>query len=234
MQTLHSNISYEIKFGTAHDIFGQDIDLDTYNFNFNFNFYDNLSESENITNTKSFNNQLYFHTNTNNRTGNSKNKKIKDEYRFDLSRRKLKILVLKNVFKFIKRKIKGKYQLYKIAHKYKKELKIDDEKKYMQKTLGDIFSSNISDKYSTIKNKDYNKKVIDKIKRCDDELKNIFNITFIECLNHFIEKKELDLLQGMNTFDKENFEDEKEKEYIRYIGENYESEINKRNSRNKN
>ena len=234
MQTLHSNISNEIKFGTAHDIFGQDIDLDTYNFNLNFNFCDNLSESENITNTKSFNNQLYFHTNTNNRTRNSYNKKIKDEYRFDLSRRKLKILVLKNVFKFIKRKIKGKYQLYKIAHKYKKELKINDEKKYMQKTLGDIFSSNISDKYSTIKNKDYNKKVIDKIKRCDDELKNIFDITFIECLNHFVEKKELDLLQGMNTFNKENFEDEKEKEYIRYIGKNYESEINKRNSRNKN
>ena len=232
MQTLHSNMSNEIKFGTAHDIFGQNIDFDTYNFN--FNFYDNLSESENITNTKSFNNQLYFHTNTNNRTRNSKNKKIKDEYRFDLSRRKLKILVLKNVFKFIKRKIKGKYQLYKIAHKYKKELKINDEKKYMQKTLGDIFSSNISKKYSTIQNKDYNKKVIDKIKRCDDELKNIFDITFIECLNHFIEKKDIDLLQGMNTFDKENFEDEKEKEYIRYIGENYEDEINKRNSRNKN
>ena len=58
-------------------------------------------------------------------------------------------------------------------------MKIDEEKIFNQKTLGDILSSKISDKYSTIQDKDYNKKIIDKIKSCDGELKNIFDITFI-------------------------------------------------------
>ena len=112
-------------------------------------------------------------------------------------------------------------------------MKIDEEKIFNQKTLGDIFSSKISDKYSTIQDKDYNKKIIDKIKSCDGELKNIFDIIFIKCLNHFIEKEEIDLLEGMNTFSQVKFEDETQKEYIRDIGENYEDELDKRNSRNK-
>ena len=112
-------------------------------------------------------------------------------------------------------------------------MKIDEEKIFNQKTLGDILSSKISDKYSTIQDKDYNKKIIDKIKSCDGELKNIFDITFIRCLNHFIEKEEIDLLEGMITFSQVKFQDEDEKEYIKYIGENYEDELDKRNSRNK-
>ena len=112
-------------------------------------------------------------------------------------------------------------------------MKIDEEKIFNQKTLGDILSSKISDKYSTIQDKDYNKKIIDKIKSCDGELKNIFDITFIRCLNHFIEKEKIDLLEGMNTFSQVKFEDEDKKEYIKYIGENYEDELDKRNSRNK-
>ena len=228
------NNSNDNLFGTNNEIFEQDISFDTFKFKFYSCFSDNSSESENITNTNSFNNKLYFHTDNHHNIGdNSNNKKINNSDRFDFSRRKLKILVINNVFQFIREKIKGKYQLYKIAHKYKKELKIDEEKIFNQKTLGDILSSKISDKYSTIQDKDYNKKIIDKIKSYDGELKNIFDITFIKCLNHFIEKEKIDLLEGMNTFSQVKFEDEDEKEYIRYIGENYEDELDKRNSRNK-
>lgn len=228
-----SNNSNDYLFGTDNQISEQDINFNSYNFN--FIFFNNLSENENIANTILFNNQLYFHTNNNHhKVNNLNNKNIKNSYRFDFARRKLKILVLNNVFQFIKGKIKHKYQLHKIAHQYKKEMKIDEEKKFMQKTLGDIFSCNISDKYSTIKDKkNFNKKKIDEMKNCNVELKNIFDITFIKCLNYFIEKEELNLLKGMQTFGQAKFKDEKEKEYISYIAENYENEINKRNSRDK-
>ena len=135
-------------FGQANEIFEQDISFDTFKFNFYSCFSDNSSENENVINTNSFNNKLYFHNdNHHNIADNSNNKNIKNSDRFDFSRRKLKILVINNVFQFIQEKIKGKYQLYKIAHKNKKELKIDEEKIFNQKTLGDILSSKISDKY---------------------------------------------------------------------------------------
>jgi len=96
----------------------------------------------------------------------------------------------------------------------------------MNKTLGEIFSNKVSDRFSTIQNKvDYNKEKIDKLRNSNNELKNIFDITFIQCLNHFIGKESIELLNGMTTFEKIAFNDEILKTNLWYVCSNYEKLI---------
>ena len=139
----------------------------------------------------------------------------------------MKILVINKAFKFIQSKIKNNGdKLKKIEANVKREKKIDEERIFMNKTLGEIFSNKVSDRFSTIQNKvDYNKKKIDKLRNSNNELKNIFDITFIQCLNHFIGKESLELLNGMTTFEKIAFNDEILKTNLWYVCSNYEKLI---------
>ena len=48
---------------------------------------------------------------------------------------------------------------------------------------------------------DHNKKVIEKIlEEKKDEFESLFNITFIDCLDHFIGKKQINELNGLTLF----------------------------------
>ena len=101
---------------------------------------------------------LYFHGR--NKEDNNEKEKSARKYQFDILRRKLKILVINKAFKFIQSKIKNNGdKLKKIEANVKREKKIDEERIFMNKTLGEIFSNKVSDRFSTIQNKvDYNKK----------------------------------------------------------------------------
>ena len=168
---------------------------------------------------------LYFHGR--NKEDNNEKEKSARKYQFDILRRKLKILVINKAFKFIQSKIKNNGdKLKKIEANVKREKKIDEERIFMNKTLGEIFSNKVSDRFSTIQNKvDYNKEKIDKLRNSNNELKNIFDITFIQCLNHFIGKESLELLNGMTTFEKIAFNDEILKTNLWYVCSNYEKLI---------
>ncbi len=168
---------------------------------------------------------LNFHDR--NKEDNNEKEKSARKYQFDILRRKLKILVINKAFKFIQSKIKNNGdKLKKIEANVKREKKIDEERIFMNKTLGEIFSNKVSDRFSTIQNKvDYNKKKIDKLRNSNNELKNIFDITFIQCLNHFIGKESLELLNGMTTFEKIAFNDEILKTNLWYVCSNYEKLI---------
>ena len=168
---------------------------------------------------------LYFHDR--NKEDNNEKEKSARKYQFDILRRKLKILVINKAFKFIQSKIKNNGdKLKKIEANVKREKKIDEERIFMNKTLGEIFSNKVSDRFSTIQNKvDYNKEKIDKLRNSNNELKNIFDITFIQCLNHFIGKESLELLNGMTTFEKIAFNDEILKTNLWYVCSNYEKLI---------
>ena len=119
---------------------------------------------------------LYFHD-RNKEDNNTIKEKSARKYNFDILRRKLKILVINKAFKFIQSKIKNNGdKLKKIEANVKREKKIDEERIFMNKTLGEIFSNKVSDRFSTIQNKvDYNKKKIDKLRNSNNELKNIFD-----------------------------------------------------------
>ena len=165
-------------------------------------------------------------------------KKSNRKYLQDCLRKKLKGLVLKYAFKFIKEKIKFKDDaLKKIGYSQIGKINIKFEKEFLYKTLGEIFSAPISNKYTTIQNKEnFNKDKIERIRKKDDELNDIFDVKFIECLKHFMGLKKLDKLNGMKIFDeiktKEKKIDKMEENSLKFISIDYEERILKSKPRN--
>lgn len=191
-----------------------------------------FSQNEDITDAITFsNNNLYFHSNNNNSETIYRRK-----HKFDVASGKLNVLVLKYAFEFIQRKIKYKYHaLKKICYKEIRRPKIDFLQVFIYKTLGNIFSGSLSNKYTTINNKNaFNEEIIEKIKKHGGELKQILDIKFIDCFKHFMGiGKPIALLSDMTTFQDITIEDEIEKEYFIKISQDYEEEIKKRISRNR-
>ena len=130
--------------------------------------------------------------------------------------RKCKNLVLDSTSKFINKKIVKLYQnqnskilkdkqLFKLAQNQKEIALVSYNKLLLYKKLEFIFSEGISTKYKRY-NKSHNKDLIKDLLNEKDDTKRlifqkIFNLTFMDCLNHFrgsYSKKEL---SGMNTFD---------------------------------
>ena len=91
-----------------------------------------------------------------------------------------------------------------------------NNKQFLNKTLKDIFSDDISTKYSSF-SISHNRDLIQKLLNEDDEEKRIklnklFNLTFIECLKHFRGSIIIEELHGLDSLDNmlKKFEDDKE------------------------
>ena len=162
-----------------------------------------------------------------------------NKYSDDNLRTRIKYLLLKNLLNFINKKILDIYNNNIGKGIFKKELQtlnpkqqsnpdINFNRKFLTKTLDEIFSEKISTRYTTYP-PDLNKIIIERLKNEKDENKRnyfnkLFKITFLECLNHFIGKKKINELDGLKTFNDikdeiaETYEDGDE--YI-YILENY-------------
>ena len=163
-------------------------------------------------------------------------KKHKRKYDSDCLRKKIKHLILKYSLEFINSKIKKKKnKIKKIIDKQITNTKILFEREFLHKTLGDIFSTTVSKKYKKEKNPEsYNiNKIID-LKLINENLKNIFNLEFIQCLNHFIGKKMIEELNGMKTIYEINFKNENEEKNIIYYASNYEENVLRAMPRNYN
>ena len=94
----------------------------------------------------------------------------------------------KKLSKFLKTKSKTKL-IQKIAPVNKVYQKIDEIKIFFRKTLGEIFSAEISDRCSTFKdNKNYNKKLIDDLRKNnkDVEINDLLNQTVQEMYIKYI------------------------------------------------
>ena len=168
--------------------------------------------------------------------------------------RKVKNAILKNTMIFINSKIKTIYEYKNNKFSKKKELlkmkksqsissRVDYNKNFLEKTLGEIFSEDISSKYIQYPSA-HNKKLIESLINDEDEQKKkifneIFNLTFLDCLNHFRGRKIIEELEGLN-----NLEDYikrakiiKDKEYctiFKYFVNNFEKIIMDKKSRIKN
>ena len=104
----------------------------------------------------------------------------------------------KKLSKFLKTKSKTKL-IQKIAPVNKVYQKIDEIKIFFRKTLGEIFSAEISDRCSTFKdNKNYNKKLIDDLRKNnkDVEINDLLNQTvqemYIKYISNIIPEFNLD------------------------------------------
>ena len=89
---------------------------------------------------------------------------------------------------------------------------------------------------------DHNQKVIEKIlEEKKDEFENLFNITFIDCLDHFIGKKQIKELEGLTLFSElkeqilEECEDDGESYYknLEIFLKEFEKRINNAKSKKK-
>ena len=146
-----------------------------------------------------------------NNDSEKKPKKPHTKYTYDNLKRKCKHLVIENVKEFINNKIKEEYngnigkgilkkELVKLNQSQKKNSDTEFNKSFIYKTLKEILSQKITKKIKFLDG-DHNKKVIEKIiEEKKDKFEKLFNITFIECVDHFIGNKQIDELNGLTHF----------------------------------
>ena len=177
------------------------------------------------------------------------NGKTHDKFADDNLRRKIKHLVLESLFIFINNKIKeicknnnnkGNFeiQLLKINKKQKSEAKIEHDKEFLKKSLGDIFSVNITEKYKNYP-LNQNKQIINFLKNTEkfgnpEYFRNLFNLSFLKCLKHYRGDENILELEGLEGIEiiKDKFKEDKD--YIKnleYYIMNFETIINNKKGR---
>ena len=137
--------------------------------------------------------------------------KIHDRFTGDNIRAKCKNLILKCLLEFINNKIKIEFN-NEIGHGNserklkilaKKKTTVNLEREFMNKTLKDIFSQNISSRICNY-SLDHNKRVIESLINEKEEIKRnyfrkLFNLTFNDCLKNFRGEKKLEELEGFKS-----------------------------------
>jgi hypothetical protein len=122
--------------------------------------------------------------------------------------------------------------------KQKSDATIKYNQNFLNKTLGDIFSDDISSKYTNFNNT-HNKEVIEGLKNEKDEnlktyFRNLFNCTFVQCMKHFRGEEIFQELIGMKSFYEIKDELNEDEEYIKeleYYINNFEKIIMRKKSR---
>ena len=247
-------------------ILGDEKSIDNSTFNPSYlNFFNiqNINELERPTNlgTKEENNKEETNLKNENlkfiimkpgRKKKSDNAKSEhNKYSDDILRRKVKCIILKKLMKFINEKIYKMYNCNIGNNIFKKQLLIINgnqnsnatikfNQNFLNKKLGDIFSENISTKYSNF-DANHNKNLIKDLMKEKDEKKRkyfnkLFNLTFLQCLRHYIEEESIDALNGLTCFKDEKNTIDKDEEYIEILTQyikTYEKRIMKKKERPK-
>jgi hypothetical protein len=140
-----------------------------------------------------------------------KEKKPHTKFSYDNLKRECKHLVIENLMDFINEKINIVYdgdigdglfkkQLMKLNQEQKKNSSVEFNQIFLTKTLKDILSQNITKRIKFYK-EDHNKVLINKlIEDKKEEFESLFNLTFIDCLEHFIGNKKIKELEGLTLF----------------------------------
>ena len=156
-------------------------------------------------------------------------KKPHTKYTYDNLKRTCKHLVIESARNFINKKIFEEYngdigegilvkKLLTLNQEQKKNSKAEFNKVFINRTLKDILSEKITKRIKFYP-EDHNKRVIEKvIQEKKNKFEKLFNITFIECLEHFIGIKHYDELEGLTLFS--DYKDKIVKKYEE-DGENY-------------
>ena len=149
------------------------------------------------------------------REKNDNNNKEHNKFSDDNARRKVKRIVFTHLLKYINKQIKIKYNGKIGKGILKKELQILNQaqitnssatfnKELLNKTLYDIFSDKISSRITTYP-KDHNKVIIERLINEKDTEKriyfqNLFNLTFLDCLEYLSGDKHFEQLNGLELF----------------------------------
>ena len=184
--------------------------------------------------------------------------RMKGKFRTDNINKKIRCILLKNLEIFINHKI-SEIHNNNIGHgKTIKRIRISKiniiensriifKQMLLKKTLLEIFTENIKP-ISILYPSDTNKKLIEELlnEKDDDKrnyFKNLFNLTFLDYLEHFTTKRVIEELQGLKTFlDIKNDENElkrlklDDKEYLNSFEDflnNYEEKLKLLNKKRK-
>jgi len=184
------------------------------------------------------------------RETNEENRNEHNKFSDDNIRRKCKHLVLKYILDFINSKLKSIYAIKKkqgeflqiLNHSQKSNATIAYNKKFLNKSIKEIFSEDISSRFTSFK-PNHNKVLILKL-MTDSDKKNkiffnkLFSLTFIQVLKHFTNQEQIDILRGMKCFSEIKNDIEKKYEdgddYIsslNYYLNNFEKIINNKRER---
>ena len=154
-------------------------------------------------------------------------------------------ILLNSIFRFVNKKISifynndigkgiGIKQFVKISKKELNHSNVEFDKNYLNKKLKEIFSGDISCKFTNFlinKNKELLQTLIE-----IDYFKELFELTFLQCIEHINGTKFIPLLEGFETLD-EILLNEEEKlkendiENYKYIIENYKQCVENKFSR---
>ena len=167
----------------------------------------------------------------------------------DNLRKKVKHLLIKSIMKFLNKKIKElfngnigknilKKELLTLNKTPKYESTIEYNKSLLKKTLKDIFSEDISTRFTNY-TRDFNRNLIGKLineedKEKRDYFQKLFGLTLLDCLHHFNRTKDIKELDGMDCIDValEEFNDDKEyKEILNLNIKNFDVILNRKRSR---
>ena len=168
--------------------------------------------------------------------------------------RRSKHFALESVWNYINKKIKILYsnespnilkkkQLLKLSQKSAERSKVEYNKIFIYKTLGEIFSEDVSSRYSRF-NINHNKNLIDNLLNEKDEKKRttfqkIFKLTFLDCLKHFRGNVFIEELDGMKKFDDYlnetdfGYNSDEYKKILKIFINNYEKIVMEKNPRKK-
>ena len=182
---------------------------------------------------------------------NSKEKGIHNKYSQDNILRRIKCHLLLNLLKYINEKIAKIYkrkigrgifekQLKKLCQKNIMSSKAAKNLEFLSKTLKEIFSGNISSRYSYYDN-EHNKRLIDNLlnesnMEIREYFRKLFSLTFLDCLSHFRGDKYFEELEGLEKLEsiiKQLDDDQEYMDLFKYYALNYEKVIMRKKPRNK-
>lgn len=174
-----------------------------------------------------------------------------DKYSGDNLIRKCKGVILNSLYDLINNLINEQYKFKSEEDKRKKQLlkinqfqiinsDVDFNKKFINKKLKDIFSDNITMKYKKF-NVEHNKILIESLLNEKDKEKKkfftkLFNLTFLDCLNHFRGTKTIKELNDLEKYENicKKFEEDEDYLYsFKFFIENYEQIIGNKKARMK-
>ena len=133
----------------------------------------------------------------------------------------IKQTLMSNIFDYINTTLKNNYiETKKINQKQIKSSTVENNIKFLDKSLKDFFSDNISTKYTKY-NLDYNNKLIESLLNEENEELNIFfeklfNLAILDCLKHFRYEEEIKELDGLERLDDSYIKFEKKNDYEMY------------------
>ena len=145
---------------------------------------------------------------------NKKRKKKTDSNGNNNKLKKVRLMILNAILRFVNKKIKKVFndnigkgivmkQLVNFSRGELTHSSVEFDKKYLKKQLKEIFSGNISGKYTNYlknKNEDLVKELIN-LEDNGEYFKAIFQLSFLDCIEHINEIKYIDILYDLETLD---------------------------------